>query len=252
MNFLDYLSDNDVSIDVNHSEGLQRTEDWHEARRGRFTGSKIKILMGCTRATAKMEWGRPEKLIDFSQTALRYVYTRARERQTGKVIKSKGSKTMDYGTDGEDVVKQLVLEKWPAFKPEEVGFIEFLPGIAGASPDWLLKGRKKVGAEIKCATTFEAEFDRLYEVFDQSHQDFWQIQSEMLALKVDELMYIVAEPTENMESHEISSFRHKMVKASPIHQKAIVDRCKIGDAIIKKFLSGIEWHVAVEDILSNF
>ena len=51
---------------------LQRTEDWLEKRKGRFTGSKIKDLMNCGRATSKQSWGEITKLFDFSFFSIRH------------------------------------------------------------------------------------------------------------------------------------------------------------------------------------
>ena len=219
---------------------LQRSEEWVKQRLGRFTGSQIDELMSCSRASAKYEWGRPEKLIDLGDTAKKYIFAKAKERQRGKVIQATTSYAMKYGTEQESTVWNILLKKYPRI--QKTGFIEFISGVAGASPDG---AGSDFGIEIKCVTDWDGLYKRHIEPFDQSHDDFWQIQSEMLALECKKLLYAVAEPSENIFEPNITDISEKWVEASPIHQQAIIQRCKLGDMIIKKYLSGVEWHEAV-------
>jgi hypothetical protein len=235
---------------INQSETeLQRTNEWFNQRKGRFTGSAMSDLMSCTQSTAKMEWGRPEKIIDFGETAMKYVYSRAKERQRDKVIKSQSSVAMNYGKDQEEHVKKMLIEKFPNSDFQNCGFEEFLEGIAGASPDG--KVDDLMALEIKCATSWDNVFARHEVPFDQKHQDFWQINCEMLALKVDKTMYVVAEPSENIFEPNITDLSIIYVNASPIHQNSIIQRCLIGDAIIKMFLNGTPFREAVRYCCTN-
>lgn len=235
-------------------EDTQRTAAWFESRKGRFTGSCIKELMTCDRSASKMEWGRAEKLIAFGDTAMKYVFEKAMERLRNKVIQTPTSYTMKYGTDNESTVVRL-LEKI-GYTIEKVGFIEIegLEGIAGASPDGRVIDNNGMpyGLEIKCATGWDGLYNRHGIDIDQSHIDFWQLQTEMMALNIDAIMYVVAEPSENIFEPNITDLSIKIVQSSPIHQDAIRKRCLIGNDIIKEFLNGKSFMNAVRDVCSNF
>lgn len=242
-------------LDVNEgfSKELQRTEEWFEQRKGRFTGSRIKELMSCSRSTAKKAWGEPEKIIDFGETAKKYVFEKAMERKRNKIIQTPTTAAMIYGTTNEDSVISLLKDK----KIIKVSFKEFIPNIAGASPDgYFEEDNEIIGLEIKCATTWQSLYNRSQTV-DQSHEDFWQLQSEMLALKCDKLLYVVAEPSENIFEPNITDLNIQLVKSSPIHQKCIKLRCMIGHTAIKLFLAGMPFNEALQktcteyDIITN-
>ena len=227
-------------------ETLQRTAEWFEKRRGRFTGSKIKDLMSCSRSTAKIEWGRPEKLIDFGEKAKEYIYTKAKERQRGYAVQTPTTAAMSYGTENEDAVIELL-----PFDVEKCDFMEIegLEGIAGASPDGRYEDQN---VEIKCATTWEQFYKRVELPFDQTHMDFWQVQTEMMAQKLNKTMYIVAEPSESIFEPNITSFTMRNTQASEIHQKAIYQRCEIGDEAIKLFLKGYSIHQAIQQACTEY
>ncbi len=229
------------------SNDLQRTPEWYEQRRGKFTGSEIHKLMGTSN---KMEWGRPEKLIDFNETAKKYVFSRAKERQRKKVIKKRMGRPANYGKEVESVILEMLKKEYPKYKFEEVGFIEFLKGIAGASCDGLVN--YKMGLEMKGPVDWDTQYTRHEKPFDQKHSDFWQIQSGMLALNVNKFMYVLAEPPEDMYEPEIFDLSIKIVDASPIHQKAIIQRCEIGNEAINLYLSGMNFHEAIRQSCSNY
>lgn len=224
-------------------ENLQRTEKWFKDRLGKFTGSENHKLMGCTTSTSKIGWDREDKIIDFNETAKKYVYNKAKERQRKKVLKRSIGKNGEYGTEAEKMVMILLREKYPEYKFEEVGFIEFIEGIAGASGDGLVN--YDMAQETKAATNWDALYTRFEIPFDQSHQDFWQIQSEMLALNVNKCLYVIAEPSEHLNEPIITDLSIKVVSSSPIHQQALIHRCMIGFKAIELYLSGVNFHESI-------
>jgi hypothetical protein len=154
---------------------------------------------------------------------------------------------MSYGTNNESVVVDMLKKQYPDYLFEEVEFLEFIKDIAGASPDRrVITQAKTIGLEVKCSTTWENVYIRHEVPIDQSHDEFWQLQSEMLALVVNEMMYVVAEPSENIFEPNITDLSIKFVEASPIHQQEIIKRCLIGRKIIDHYLSGLSFRVAVE------
>lgn len=240
-------------------EELQRTEQWHEDRRGRFTGSKIKDLMGCTRSTSKMGWDRPEKIVDFSETAIKYIYSRARERQTGKTIATADNFQVAYGRAVEPFVFQKITERLNG-TIEKKGFVEvpMFEGILGASCDNALND---IPLEIKAAMNFETEYIRTENEVDEKHQDFWQMQTEMLALVSGVLYYVTAEP----DADPVAIVKGEIewdgdviiskVHASPIHQSAIKHRANIGDEAIRMWMTNkgsIHMRDCVKEIASNY
>ncbi len=240
-------------LDIGATNDLQRTDEWFNARKGRFTGSKMKELMSCGRSTSKMEWGRAEKLVDFGDAAKKYIYSKAKERQRDKIVKTASSSSMRYGTENEGAVVELLKVQFPDYKFEDVGFIEFIEGVAGSSPDGrVICSNGPMALEVKCATDWGGVYDRHEIALDQSNKDFWQMQAEMLSIKAYKLMYVVAEPSADIFEPDITDISVKYVDASPIHQKALIQRSMIGDHAIRLFLDGMNFHDAIRMACSEF
>ena len=208
-------------------DGLQRTEAWLEERRGNFTGSKFKELMGCGRSTSKLPWGDAAKLVDFSRVAEKYIYNVGKERITGLLSQRITSKQMFHGEKSEPLLIAKLLEEGIIENYEPCSFAKFDGYSGGASPDGtvIYKG-EKMGLETKCCVSWDGHFARMYDVVDQKHDDFWQFQGEMKALGVDKLLYVVASPM-TIDQYEI-----QVIDASPIHQVAMLNRIEIADLAI--------------------
>ena len=206
---------------------LQRTKEWLEDRRGNFTGSKMKDLMSCGRSTAKLQWGTVEKLIDFGRTAEKYIYNVGKERLTGLMSQRITSKQMYHGIIHEPLLIEKLLEDGVIENYKPCKFKKFKDHNGGASPDGtVVYQNQEMGLETKCCVSWDGHFARCYDVIDEKHDDFWQFQTEMMALEVDKLLYVVASPM-TIEDYEI-----KIIDASPIHQKALLQRILIADAAI--------------------
>jgi len=116
----------------------QRTQEWHEARAGKVTASRIADVLSRTK-------------IGYSASRYDYMSQLVVERLTGVTQDSFSSKDMVWGTEAEPLARAAYEAEFGVFV-QEVGFINH-PAIhmAGASPDGL------VGAdgllEIKCPST---------------------------------------------------------------------------------------------------
>lgn len=230
----------------------QRTDEWFKQRLGKFTGSRISELMAVGRSGGKLVWGTREKLYDFSETALRYIYEKAMERKYEYVIKVQSSLAMKYGTENEDVIINLFLEKNPFYNFKKLGFQEITKYL-GASPDGeLIDEFNKSAVEVKASTNWSTFYSRIEIDFDEKHQDFWQVQTEMMSLKAQKCMYIVGLPPENILETQILDVEWKYIEASPIHQQCILERAKIGNAIIEMYLNGHTFRKSVEEIINNY
>lgn len=206
---------------------LQRNDEWLKLRGGKYTGSELKKLMGCGRSTAQKPWGAIEKLYDFGATVERYIYKVGMERNTGYLDMELNAKQLDYGKENEPKLVEQLLKDGVITDFEEVGFKTFYE-YGGASADGVCvyKG-EKVGVEIKCCTSWDGHYNRMYDAVHDKHDDFWQFQGEMMALGVNKLLYAVAYPM-TVEKYDVG-----IVLASPLHQKMLLERCKIADKAIE-------------------
>lgn len=215
-----------------HKEGVnvdvtQRQEEWFKKRLGKFTGSKIKDLMGCGRSTAKMDWNDINKVFDFSDTALKYIYKVAMERLTGIKEYNASSFAMSFGTENEYAVKETLKKR--GYDLLECDFIDYphKEMFLGASPDG--KIGETYNLEIKSAVSWSGVYERLEEVFDVSHMDFWQIQLEMLCQDISDTMYVVSYPL------QADLINISFIQKSETHQKRILQRVEIANNAITLF-----------------
>jgi putative phage-type endonuclease len=118
---------------------IQGSEEWHQARLGKVTASRIVDVM------AKGAGGKP------SATRANYMAELAAERLTGSVAPGFTSAAMQHGTETEAQARACYAWDTGA-EISEVGFIGH-PTIAmsGASPDGLIGTDR--GLEIKCPNT---------------------------------------------------------------------------------------------------
>lgn len=227
---------------IETAESLQRTEEWLEKRKGRFTGSKIKDLMSCGRSTSKMPWGSPEKLVDFGAAAERYIYSVGMERRTGQRSMSTSSKQMQHGTNHEPLLIEKLISDGVISNFEELtseNFGEYQNG--GASPDGrCVYGGEVVGLELKCCVSWDGHYNRMYEPVHDKHGDFWQFQAEMLAMGVEKLLYVVTHPM------TVESYDKQITTASKVHQEAMLHRCKIADLAISMWGDKLTYRQALE------
>jgi len=112
----------------------QRSPEWHRARLGRLTASRVADMM----ATTKSGWGAGRA---------NYAWELAIERLTGEPTPSYCSPAMQWGIDQEDNAR-AAYQIHALATVEQVGFIEHPRLFAGASPDGLIGDDGMV--EIKC------------------------------------------------------------------------------------------------------
>tara|TARA_B100000953_G_scaffold300250_1_gene304416 strand:+ start:9037 stop:9945 length:909 start_codon:yes stop_codon:yes gene_type:complete len=245
-------------------KGLQRTEEWFNQRKGSWTASQMKNLMSCSGQGGKLTWNDVDKLFYFGKTALKYIYENAMERKTDRYIDSGlDTKATRYGTKVEPLIFKISQKKLSKIHKKakliEVGFKKF-DGFetAGVSSDGLLvKSLKKkepiASMEYKACTNWNTHYDRTFELVDDKNQDFWQMQSQMIAWKVNTCYYCVSEPPNDINEYlqipddEIFDAYKKFkkeckvtvqeVKASKLHQLALLRRIFMAEKTLEKFLS---------------
>lgn len=154
--------------------GEQRSDEWFEQRKGKFTGSKMKDLMAKGKGT------------EFGEKAKHYIFSRFMERLRGTPDTPIPSTwDMKRGQELEPYAIAAFERMFPQFIVEQANFMLFpLDDTAGASPDGLVKERetmKTVGIFETKARRDENTYSHAFERVNSKHNEFWQLQSEMEA-----------------------------------------------------------------------
>ena len=230
-----------VSIEnVETKEVEQRTEDWHEERRGLFTGCCFGKLMTCKSKAKGKDWSQKKWLLDFGDTAITYIIERAIERITGERIQTPTTWQMHWGTEHEDEGREYIAEK-EHLEIKEVGFIKFLKN-AGASADGKIIARSNsvtrtiydppIGFEEKCPATVQSHYKLMTESVAEGHAYFWQTTGEMMALKTDRLIFGTYDPRYPEDSRAVI----QEVELSDLHANALIFRCIVGERLVEALM----------------
>lgn len=260
---------NESSFDFNATKGAkkqdkkkkQRTKQWREDRRGNWTGSQLKNLMSSVQGKARLAWDNLDRVFAFGATAIKYLYSNAMERKTGRWIDDgDGSWAMQYGTKVEPLIKkatkEILKDMGVLGKLKAVGYKKFpnMPN-AGVSSDSVvvLDGKTVASVEMKACTNWGTHYERTFDSTDDKSNDFWQLQGQMIAHEVDICYYAVAQPPANikdylfydgdiMDLHEQFKKECKVsveiVKKSKLHQAALIKRIIIAEETIGDWLAG--------------
>lgn len=165
-------------------QATQNSIAWDKVRLGRFTGSQVSSLFTDPRTKADKDAGK------LSQTALKYVYSKAMEEVTGLSSDEAFGRAIDWGNEWEEHALREVAkfigsnEEQTQLKPSFKLFNEY----SGASPDAFMfdtRYNMEVGVEVKCPFnsvnhymhTQVVDGDSLKEV---NEDYYWQVQMNML------------------------------------------------------------------------
>lgn len=147
-------------------ECAQRSDEWYELRKGKFTASDFGDLMPSSR----------QKPDEWNKTQMGIIYRVAAERMTGEAI-SGGfvSQAMQHGIDTEEEAR-FAYELETGAEVRQGGFIELDEWI-GCSPDGLVG--EDGGLEIKCPNS-DTHLRYLYNPADLKEDYYWQCVGAML------------------------------------------------------------------------
>lgn len=125
----------------------QKTDEWHQLRCGKFTGSRFADVL----AVSKKD-GKPLKARDD------LIWTLASERLQGYQAKGANSYSMRWGTENEPLAREAYELETGAFVEEQAFILHPAFDFVGISPDGLvdLDG----GIEIKCPSSPEIHLQR--------------------------------------------------------------------------------------------
>lgn len=258
-------SDIDLGIDLSkiksestQDAGLQGTAAWRKQRNGQYNASEAKKLMTCDQKYAKASWHNPDKYLAFSDGALKYIFKKAKERETGRVLESAQTNDMKYGSIIENLTFRRADEllRSQGLYLEKVGYkkLDDIP-TAGASSDAVVRRISDnvmiASAEMKACVSWESLYERTFEATDEKSIDFWQTQLQMLAWNVEQTYYLVISPPSDIKKYiyaEDVEFLYEewcsetemeieLIERSEIHTNNLKKRISIAERTIEKYLA---------------
>jgi hypothetical protein len=182
----------------------QKSEEWYQARRAKFTASEYHKLMTSGRTKDQL----------FGQVAIGYIMDVLDEIITSGDMNNYGSfagnKATDWGEYWEPVARDKFVEK-TGIKVEEVGFLQ-IDEYFGGSPDGVTEDAI---IEIKCPMCSVNHTQNLF-MSNQSdlldlHKDYYiQMQVNMIAAKKDKGYFISYDPRKLQESFQLKIIEVKI------------------------------------------
>ena len=160
----------------------QRSNEWYEIRRGKFTASNIYKLMGAK---------------GLGKTGLTYIDEVVADMLSDESEDERfENKAMRWGTDWEPVAAAWYAKAFNK-ELEERGFVLYSK-YAGASPDRLIVGEKK-GIEIKCPFVRSNHLKHLKlsnakELKSEFPDHYWQIMHNLLCIDYDSWDFVSFDP----------------------------------------------------------
>lgn len=275
--------ESDISIGKKKkkSKDKQRTKKWRKQRNGNYNSSELKALFTCSRGKSRLDWDNLDKVFSFGDTAIKYIYSLAKKRETGRYIEGAETYPMKYGTIVEPLIakasKKLLKKNGYKGKLKETGY-KTLKEIStvGASSDRLYfekkkkKYKKKASVEFKACTNWETHFERTQEAMNEKSGDFVQTMLQLAVHKVDKCFYIVAEPPQSIRKYieypgDIMELYDDFVKEcklslhivepSPLQLNALIKRIMISEDVIHDYLTLDEKPPIVKilgDVIQNY
>lgn len=201
----------------------QNTIAWDKVRLGRFTGSQISALFTDPRTKADKEAG------NLSQTALKYVYSKAMEEVTGQTTDEAFGRAIDWGNEWEEHALLKIAdyigcpEEQRNLKPSFKLFNDY----SGASPDALMFDSRyniELGVEVKCPFNSVNHYMHTQvtsgETLKEINEDYyWQVQMNMLTFGKTCWLFCSFDPRQP---------EHRMLHVALIHAHAedMEEMCK--------------------------
>lgn len=165
---------------------IQRSQEWYDARMGKFTASSVWKLFSKPRSKSE----------EFGATAMSYIIEKVCEIISGE-IEQISSKYLDHGRYFEPFAFRMYKSR--AANPDKViecGFFTY-DADAGASPDGLI-GPNGI-LEIKCPYTISEhlkylQFSKPEDLLAEKKEYYYQMQMQMLATDRDYGHFVTYSP----------------------------------------------------------
>lgn len=171
----------------------QRSQEWREIRRGKFTASEIYKLMGTGAKPSKFG----PSLSDWTDTAQGYIMSKVAELYAEQ-DQDITSREMQWGADHESEARAYY-EGVFGETVDEVGFLLWPKNTScGCSPDGLIM-QKNRGIEIKCPFTLTAHIESFLIKDNDSFKAYkpnyyWQVMSSLLFTGFDSWDFVSYHP----------------------------------------------------------
>lgn len=206
----------------------QRSQQWRDARAGKFTGSEIWKLLTEPRSKAAREAG------EWSETAMTYIKTKVAEELTGQVHETGPAYPLVWGEEQEENAKAFY-ETMYGQKIKNAGFIAFTDH-SGCTPDGYV-GESVVELKAPYNSTNHVEYLTWKSWLDlkEVKPEYWyQMQTEMLFAKKQKGLFISYDPRMIKDEYKM-----KVIEVFPVidDQQLILDKIELA---IKTKLSIIE------------
>ena len=223
--------------------GQSEEEKWLLERLKNFTGSRFKDLMGTSRATSKAPWGDMAKTYDFGEKCIRYCWQIYNERKNPRLLPQVTAKSMDWGKENEPLVLEHVRDKY-GIDFKDTGLIP-VNGHLGVTPDGFAE-LESICCEVKSTVSWDGHYKRMAAPVCDKHNDFWQLQGELLATKAKENWFIVTEP------HSSELYDIQKIKPSEIHLNCLQERAKfLSECINLALQQNIRFVCEFEEIIKE-
>jgi exodeoxyribonuclease (lambda-induced) len=203
-------------------ENVQRSNEWHEQRRGKFTASEIVKLLGVK---------------GLGETGKSYAFDKAIEQLFGEMEESFISYDMQRGIDLEPLAfaKFKEIKELEFIEVSNCGFFEY-ENEAGASPDGLV-GEDAI-LEIKCPRS--TTFFKLVATNEIDSKYYAQMQLQMMATNRNKAHFFNYLVHEGMEYwHEIIIERDEVLCAKI--EERIKEALEIKNEYINKLNTNKQW-----------
>jgi exodeoxyribonuclease (lambda-induced) len=203
-------------------ENVQRSNEWHEQRRGKFTASEIVKLLGVK---------------GLGETGKSYAFDKAIEQLFGEMEESFISYDMQRGIDLEPLAfaKFKEIKELEFIEVSNCGFFEY-ENEAGASPDGLV-GNDAI-LEIKCPRS--TTFFKLVATNEIDSKYYAQMQLQMMATNRNKAHFFNYLVHEGMEYwHEIIIERDEVLCAKI--EERIKEALEIKNEYINKLNTNKQW-----------
>lgn len=168
-------------------EIIQKSDAWHQVRKGKFTGSEIWKLMVESRSKSEA----------LSETTKTYILEKIAEAHSNELVTKFETQAMQWGNEYEPLAK-----KWYAKQSgnsvKDIGFItlEGFDDYVGGSPDGLIDYQGII--EIKCPFNSSNHIRHILATKDDFKSElkeyYWQMQFYMACLNVEWCDFVSFDP----------------------------------------------------------
>ena len=252
------FQEDEVVPEEKQSKELQRNEDWDVLRLGSWNASETgKGLMTSSQKYSKISWNNENKWLGFSEGSIKYIFQKAKERETQRVIKTASTAGMKYGTIVENLTFRRANEhlKPSGLYLKKVGCksSDEIPTLKASSDAVVCRIEDDVivgSAEMKACISWGTVYERTFDNCNETSIDFWQTLQQMVVWNVSKNYYFVVTPPSSimkyLNSEDIdemydewcneTELETQIIEKSEIHAQNLIKRVKVAEETVQTYL----------------